>query len=80
MEQIKVHLYDWKELTDQLILNESQLKLLKFLYENDYFREDMRYEVIDEEIKYIALTSSIFLIAISKPSKICSFFKASSKS
>ena len=56
MEQIKVHLYDWKELTDQLILNESQLKLLKFLYENDYFREDMRYEVIDEEIKYIDLT------------------------
>ena len=52
MEKIKVHLYDWRELTDQLVLNESQLKLLKFLYENDYFREDMRYEVINEEIEY----------------------------
>jgi hypothetical protein len=56
MEKIKVHLYDWKELTDQLVINEDQLKLLKFLYENDYFREDMRYEVIDDEIKYIDLT------------------------
>lgn len=56
MEQIKVHLYDWKELTDQLIINENQLKLLNFLYENDYLKEDTRYEVIDEEIKYIDLT------------------------
>lgn len=56
MEKIKVHLYDWRELTDQLVLNESQLKLLKFLYENDYFREDMRYEVINEEIEYRDLT------------------------
>ena len=55
-EKIKVHLYDWKELTDQLVLNEDQLKLLKFLYENDYLREDTRYEVINEEVKYIDLT------------------------
>ena len=55
-EKIKVHLYDWRELTDQLVLNEGQLKLLKFLYENDYLREDTRYEVINEEVKYIDLT------------------------
>lgn len=52
----KVYLYEWRELTEQLILNESQLKLLKFLYENDYLKEDVRYEVINEEIKYIDLT------------------------
>ena len=55
-EKIKVHLYDWRELTDSLVLNESQLKLLKFLYEKDYLREDTRYEVITEEVKYVDLT------------------------
>ena len=55
-EKIKVHLYDWKELTDRLVLNEDQLKLLKFLYENEYLKEDTRYEVINEEVKYIDLT------------------------
>ena len=56
MEKIKVHLYDWRELTDQIVLNESQLKLLKFLYENDYFKEDTRYEVVGDENKYVDLT------------------------
>ena len=56
MEKIKVHLYDWRELTDQIVLNESQLKLLKFLYENDYSKEDTRYEVVGDENKYVDLT------------------------
>lgn len=54
--EIKVHLYDWKELTDRLVINEGQLKLLKFLRDNDYLKEDIRYEVINEEISYTDLT------------------------
>lgn len=55
-EKTKVHLYDWRELTDQIIVNESQLRLLNFLRENDYFKEDIRFETVSEEIKYVDLT------------------------
>lgn len=55
-ERIKVHLYDWRELTDQIIVNESQLRLLNFLRENDYFKEDIHFETVSEEIKYVDLT------------------------
>ena len=55
-EKTKVHLYDWRELTDQIIVNESQLRLLKFLRDNDYLKEDIRFETVSEEIKYVDLT------------------------
>lgn len=48
-KKFKVHIYDWTNLTDRLILSESQINLFDFLIKNEYINSDVRYEVISEE-------------------------------
>ena len=56
MEKTKMNLYDWRELTDQIIINEDQIKLLNFLHKNDYLKDDIRFEIVGDEIKCTDLT------------------------
>ena len=55
-KKFKVHIYDWATLTDRLLLNESQINLLKYLHKEELTTSDFRFEVITEEENYTDLT------------------------
>lgn len=55
-KKFKVHFYDWTTLTDRLLLNESQINLLKYLHKEELMTSDFRFEVITEEENYTDLT------------------------